>query len=370
MFLANEQSQASSPLINFYRDPFVEAVISLHALGDPNHHHDSSAILDKINSLISLELHEQIIYFNTNYANFYTVISMAKHLVSNQPLFIEDYEQIFGQRLAQLAALNDAEFIYLFVHISNTGPSKEQVLNWLLNVGSLENSDFSIIEGFFNIEIIKSILKDINGFRRQLISLLNNYWQMIFKHIWPNIAKSTEQIAQSLSLYGLSTDAIVFLSGIHHDLNYKDGILIARQHGLLNISLNEVKNINIFFSVFSSPHLLLDADEECFNICYNIDISYLNLFQSLNSTTLDGLKALGEDNRLRILKIIWDQSVTTKNLAKMLSLSQSTVSIHLKILKQAKLVEHITVKKNVFYKANHKQVQKIWHEMNSYLNNS
>lgn len=64
----------------------------------------------------------------------------------------------------------------------------------------------------------------------------------------------------------------------------------------------------------------------------------------------DFLKVIAEDNRLRILKILYNEEICVCKLAKSLGLAQNLVSHHLKVLEQSNLLEKNRVGNQIFYK--------------------
>lgn len=65
---------------------------------------------------------------------------------------------------------------------------------------------------------------------------------------------------------------------------------------------------------------------------------------------LDGLKAAGEDTRLRLLALIADGELTVSELTDILGQSQPRISRHLKLLAEAGLVERFREASWVFYR--------------------
>lgn len=63
-------------------------------------------------------------------------------------------------------------------------------------------------------------------------------------------------------------------------------------------------------------------------------------------------KALGEDTRIKIIKMLFEEEMCICELIEKLNLSQSAVSHHVKILKQAELVNDRRQGKWTFYSIN------------------
>ena len=73
------------------------------------------------------------------------------------------------------------------------------------------------------------------------------------------------------------------------------------------------------------------------------------------NTLIEKFKALGDENRFKIFLLLSEKQICVKGLAKALGISESAVSQHLKILRNAGLIKgekvgyfvHYTVQKNV-----------------------
>lgn len=68
-----------------------------------------------------------------------------------------------------------------------------------------------------------------------------------------------------------------------------------------------------------------------------------------NQDLLLTLKALGEETRLKIIYLLCQEELCVCELMKKLNLSQSTVSHHVKVLKQAGLLDVRKIAKWTFY---------------------
>lgn len=65
---------------------------------------------------------------------------------------------------------------------------------------------------------------------------------------------------------------------------------------------------------------------------------------------LDGLKAAGEDTRLRLLALLGEGELTVSELTEILGQSQPRISRHLKLLAEAGLIERFREASWVFYR--------------------
>ena len=70
---------------------------------------------------------------------------------------------------------------------------------------------------------------------------------------------------------------------------------------------------------------------------------------------VDAIKALGEETRLKIVLLLCQEEMCVCDMMTRLDLSQSVVSHHLKVLRQAQLVNNRRDGKWMFHSLNHQQ---------------
>lgn len=74
---------------------------------------------------------------------------------------------------------------------------------------------------------------------------------------------------------------------------------------------------------------------------------------------IDMLKALAEENRLGIVKLLSNRSLCVCEIEKQLKLPQNLVSHHLAVLKKAGIIGNCKCGKNNYYSLNKKALSKI-----------
>ncbi len=91
---------------------------------------------------------------------------------------------------------------------------------------------------------------------------------------------------------------------------------------------------------------------------------YLNMKED---TMLNILKALGDSHRQNILTLLASQEMGACEIIHAIGLSQPAISHHLKILKQAGLIDSKKEGKNVFYTLNKEGLKEFLNQMNQFL---
>lgn len=74
---------------------------------------------------------------------------------------------------------------------------------------------------------------------------------------------------------------------------------------------------------------------------------------------IDMLKALSEDNRFKIVKLLSSKSLCVCEIEEKLAISQNLVSHHLSVLKKAGLVDDCRCGKNNYYTLNIQNMNKL-----------
>ncbi len=79
------------------------------------------------------------------------------------------------------------------------------------------------------------------------------------------------------------------------------------------------------------------------------------------------LKVISEKNRLKILCILKKKEKCVCDIYEYLELSQNLVSHHLKVLKELNLISSRQKGRKVFYKLNHKKIEKHIEILNKFI---
>lgn len=81
---------------------------------------------------------------------------------------------------------------------------------------------------------------------------------------------------------------------------------------------------------------------------------------------IDVLKALADENRLRIVSLLAKGSLCVCEIEKSLKISQNLVSHHLSVLKDAKIVVDCRCGKNKYYSLDKKAVKKFTNRISKF----
>lgn len=176
------------------------------------------------------------------------------------------------------------------------------------------------------------------SWRRRLMDFLNDYWTDIFREefywIEPLCQRSQQESARRLARGELA------------------GLVDGLFGGRIAFEPDEFDSIVLLPSVFGVPDGVLDLWQGQLALVYTLSPSgAAALRDELAPPELLSrlLKALGDESRLKIMKLILERKRCTQELAQELGLSEPTVSKHLKVLREAELLTYEKDGNFVFY---------------------
>ncbi|MBR2619728.1 MAG: winged helix-turn-helix transcriptional regulator [Firmicutes bacterium] len=213
----------------------------------------------------------------------------------------------------------------------------------------MSNEDLREQGTFFEIRDVRNFLKDIPGYRERLADVLSRCWNDWFKKSWSRIEEYEEEMLNKERLAFSHSDPIEYLKTFSSRVNVSEGRLVFQKDPDYSIAIKDIEELFIVSSVFSMPHTLANISGHRVNFVLNYDFRSIDLSYEINPETMLVLGAICDETRLRMMKILWDRDATTKEIAELLELSQSNISLHLKQMKEAGLVESSKVKRFVYY---------------------
>jgi DNA-binding transcriptional ArsR family regulator len=324
--------------IRFVFSPMNELFTSLHVLRNTQKH----------GALISWELnaHEKIKNNMEKEFEFFGPLfdfstpSFLLELLENSVISIDQEFKLLQNRLN---SLSEEEFIK---HVSTIQskrlqefqPSKSKKYEW---------DRYSSI----GIErLSQKFLNDSREFGEQLVKFLKKYNELIFSEIWgkDHIKKVliNEITRQSINLEkrGFNATIIALKNDAIHWVGHQ---LMLYQPFKEHVKMNIGDKIFFMPSYFVWPHLFVDLIEEGIVVTYAVDTQRTKYFAPEKMT--DILVAVGNTTRIEMLNFLKQAENTNQGLAQLLSLSESNISHHLSVLKEANLVYFRRVDRYVLY---------------------
>ena len=200
--------------------------------------------------------------------------------------------------------------------------------------------------------------------------LQNPFWQWIdrfyyqFYISWretrkPKMEKQKQQAKTYLPAAGekLTTEQLSWLSNLNP--------LRLRTHLLENVRRQDLQ---LFFWI--EPFNYTDAwiiDHKRFMITFSESEELIRDFKDFAQFTALRAKALSDPTRLTILRFIRFFGMTNTEIASLLGISRPTVSIHVKILREAGLIESTSQGREVHHSINPEKVSELFNDLQIFL---
>ncbi|HWQ74252.1 MAG TPA: metalloregulator ArsR/SmtB family transcription factor, partial [Syntrophomonas sp.] len=201
-----------------------------------------------------------------------------------------------------------------------------------------------------------------------LIKIFEEYWGKVFGSEWKTIKQHLTNTIEEQKKVASRTNMLEYILKLHSGMEIINQKLRMKKEVNYEMNLEDISSVHIFPSVFTGPHLMMDIRDTELVLYYNLDFYSITMAKDIPEDIMDIMKVLGDESRVKILKILWQGSATTQSISQILKLAPSTISVHLKLLKRANLVKSEQVKKFVYYEANKELLEETWTKLNQYLN--
>jgi len=175
------------------------------------------------------------------------------------------------------------------------------------------------------------------NWRRRLSAFLSDYWTAIFREefywIEPLLQRSVQEV------------------GRRAEREEARALIDELTKGRIEVDPADFASITAFPSVFGTPDHVVDLWDGRLALTYAVSpVGAMPRDELAPPEVLSRmLKALGDESRLKIMKLILDRRRCTQELAAELELSEPTVSKHLKILREAELLTAAKEGNYVYY---------------------
>lgn len=276
---------------NFVFCPFSEMIAALHVACNPVHHLNRSVWADRLPEHIGRTLTEEIRSLSS---------------LTNEWLVIADFEENPLVREQDIPSTLD--------YLDNLSPAR-----WNALFRSYDKK-VTVIQRKKILEVLRRFYEIY--FRKQ-ISLLQ---PLILRVLAQDLEK-----CRSIGLYA-------YLDTIHERLKIEDSEVHFIKNRVYQFKKSELKQIFISASTFYSPHLMLGYEsKECLYVYRSILVE--GRAEHVPTDLMTVLKAVGDENRLRIMRTVSKCPVCTQSLAAELNMSEAGISKHLKLLLKAGIVQ-------------------------------
>jgi len=282
--------------VEFVYSPFFEMICSLHVLFKPEHHLGRLDWAEEMKNRMPHALYEELMFFGKNSDEWCG--AMDFYDVSDS---IVDLNTI-----AVLDAVSAMDSVKFFRVLSN---------------GASQGFD----------------LQDEGDFRRRFSACLKAYYFQFFegelRYIEPLLIRILKKQAALCDEIGVKE----YIRTIHNRIEVTEDKLVFYKYRTFSFDFEKIRKITVKISSFIDPHLLVGIDDPS-----HIGLTFrAQLQEAAPEVPVDlyrTMRALGDDTRLRILRIIRQKQSSTQSLAEELKLTEACISKHLKVLLEADLL--------------------------------
>ena len=343
----------------------MEAVMSLHVIADPEAHRECSDWVMHIFETLSEPLKEAIAEFGSRYGKWYYVLDLLGLLVEEKQNYQNDIDTI----LNKITEMPLSDVIYFLAGLCETrlDISIEHFRDIFSDV---EKCKEELVQKNYDLIEMKNIcymIQNPEKIRTLLIWIIEQYWKEAFSKEWDSISNYERDIISHEEMLVRHTSLEEYIEHFHADLFIKDGILLLNKIPGLSIPVKQITEICITPSIFGEGHLHGNIYQGTVNLLLNLNYRALQVSRDIPDDFFSILRALGDESRFKIIKVLKNGDATTKNISNILRLSPSTISAHLKVLKEADLVDCHKVKKFVYYQLKTERLENLQERLMTYL---
>lgn len=331
------QSPSADPyagLVRVHATPCYDLLVSLRALFNPRTYEATRAWAVAARRRLSTdgETRGRFFFRGHDISLGYGVARLVAGLPADAP------------PVALIDAVRAADPVELAMLMLDTGETSEKALSTFRQTLGGRTSDRALTAAFKGVsaswsKVCRRVLEDPRRAQAELVLLLEEYDQTVFaaevEHVTTAIAGAATRAQELIALLPTSV-AIEQLAG---------GYTIGP-----NLSLSQ---ITLAPSAFIHPFVAARLDERSGEalIVFGVRSHPLERFDTapLDPALMQAIKALGDPGRLRLMRLLARESLTSGELQSLIGLSPATVHHHLHQLRAAGLVRQERTKGGMRY---------------------
>lgn len=341
----------------------VSMIASLHVMANPQHHPVTSAFVMRKYRSLPDDLREEIDYFARHYSEWSFISDVMMELAGKW--YTERLS--FQESIRLMNEMPDEEFAYIFLGLSAFDYDIETLRKWMADPDSMTDEELGIQKLFLTVEDAVACVRDVPAMKARVTRVLERYWDESFSTEWTDIEAYFESVLHDEEVKLQSVEFLDYLKGLHPDLMIDAKEIVFHKDPDFSIAMEKVRRIIIALTVFNAPHLNGNIVRDTVFIMRNLNFHAVKLNEPIPPQVSGIMYAACDDTRMRIIKMLWNSDATTKEMADVLLLSPSTISTHLKVLKDADLVDTTKVKKFVYYQLKKQNLRALQANLIQYL---
>ncbi len=342
----------------------IEMAFSLRMLANPSAYPTMSTWAKRKFDSLSTGLKNEILFFNDRY-QWYFITDLLVDLIAEDEVCINDISIL----IKRLVSCDNTKFAASLLDLKTEDIDRDQFALILNGDAEMPDDITKKVTRYITKENMEYLLRNTQEMKHRLIELCKRYWAESFQKEWMKIRDYENDAIRMERIKFQHDDPIHYLMQLHPDLLIKNNTLIFnRAEDSFSISLDKLKMIVIKPSVFVEDRLNGNIVDTKATITIRLNFHTV-MTASPPPIVLEMLiNILNDPSRMRIVKILWNYDSTTKEIAEILGLSQTTVSLHLKQMKEGNFVTTQKVGKYVYYQLRKDRFIGIDQRLQRYLN--
>jgi DNA-binding transcriptional ArsR family regulator len=305
--------------------PVIETIFSLHVLTKPRHHPLQHEWV-RSSSRLPAELRRRIAEFAWAYDGYMPTLASPSGQYSS-----------FDEELESLRALEEDQLrVELLRPFALEFPRSPEMLDQP-GIRDLILSRAAASESSAD-RAVRLALEDPRAVLGQLIEVLVEYWERAFEQEWGRLEPLLADTVTAAGRAFAAAGPYAFLSQVNPRLRADrgQGCLWIDKNPDAEEGLLEGGHLVLVPSAYIWPHLGVELDEMLPSIVYPAPFMTVEARPRIPpQELLRVLRSLGDDTRLRALRLIAERPRSTQELAQLVRVSESALSKHLRLMAEA-----------------------------------
>ena len=196
---------------------------------------------------------------------------------------------------------------------------------------------------------VQEMMARFDTFKTQLSDLLRSYWKECFAEIWDQIGVRELAVLRTQRELLQHIGSGAYLKGCHAGIYLTDQRISFERRDERTYPISSISAIDVIISAFIGRELMCNKFGNTLTVYCGIAISPTGSVD-VPDEVIRFLRAISNVQRLQILGSLMESPKTTKELSEIFEIAPSSVSVHLKVMRQAELVYPQRMSGGVYYR--------------------
>jgi DNA-binding transcriptional ArsR family regulator len=348
--LVASDTTSSAPTVNFLVSPIYELIISLNTMSHPGERHEDWAA--KMKRDLSPQMREEADFFHALFENRLVEIAVD----------YPDHNDVEGF-FRYLETMTAEDFVFYatgrVMSPKEIAAMSSHPLRLLAALQKLYGGEHRIHDEGWR-QALQALSAEPDAIRSRLLRLLRTYWQNVFRHqvnaLKNNWEESVRERTQSLGPDRLTAVQERFLANRSLPREFPEGYPLERVLLVPSLFLNMSSMIMYGYGQMVIIYDALTSDE------------HRTAMAHVQRRIVAVARALEDPTRMTILRTISkDKEYYGSRLAAKCGITASSISRHMKVLRDAGLINEVTQDNRVMYELRRDTIEKFAEDLHEYL---